>query len=342
MQTFEPGSSVAEGSDCGDQRLNLDLTASDHLHGIRILSRRGARSLKSNLPRHYLLKRNLDFGGDVADKSDCSALPNAIDASGDSLLKTYSLEYHVHTITPGYESNLIDQCPSRGIKRAIGSEVRGEFESGLIHVRDVYPRCAIRTRGLQEQQPDHTSTNDEDNIIFNQVGDTHPMKGYCYRFEHRRLWERQTIGKLIDDPSGNCYELSECPGPPIFFAGHPDHLSVTTEVDLTAQAVIANTAEDSRIESHTITWGKRAHLGSDLYDNARGLVTHHDGRNPATCRPIVPMHIAAAYTASGDLNQKFIRIRHRLWQITNFQVAIFCEQQGFHITETSFFRFWPY
>ena len=96
------------------------------------------------------------------------------------------------------------------------------------------------------------------------------------------------------------------------------------------QAVLASTAEDRRVEGHTIPCGEVPHVPADGIDDPGRLVTHHERRDASAGRAGEAVHVTAADAARGDADANLVGARRGDVDVGHGEGAGRREQERFH------------
>ena len=114
-----------------------------------------------------------------------------------------------------------------------------------------------------------------------------------------------------------------------------EHFPVFTEVGLAAQAEFAVAAVHGRIECDRLTLLEVGYFRAESSHGTRGFMPHDDRRNATAGRPVVAVNVAAANTASLDLDQNVGRTGARHWDIDYVEMVVLREQKRFHAAMVS-------
>src|SRR5581483_6724936 len=109
-----------------------------------------------------------------------------------------------------------------------------------------------------------------------------------------------------------------------------EHLPVIAQVHITATAVRALSAINSRVEGDAIACLEAADFLAYVSDNSCRFVSHHDRWNPPSGRSIETVDVAAANAAGRYSNKQFIVVECRHRNVRNFKVSVLREEQSFH------------
>jgi hypothetical protein len=108
---------------------------------------------------------------------------------------------------------------------------------------------------------------------------------------------------MVGDVLGNGDEFSEGTLASEFVAGDPQNLAVLAQIDRAFFAVMAFTARDRGIESHTVSYLKALDLLADVLDNPGGFVAHDQRGYATTGAAVKAVDIAPADSARFDFHQ---------------------------------------
>ena len=123
-----------------------------------------------------------------------------------------------------------------------------------------------------------------------------------YGLQHGRFGKRKTVRQVIHNSLRNNHVFRESPCTTVIGAGNSEHAALVAEIDFSASAIATRSARDRRIKSDSIAFGPSGYLRSDFRDAAGSFMAHNDWRNAPAGGAVVAMHVAAANTASRNLD----------------------------------------
>ena len=184
--------------------------------------------------------------------------------------------------------------------------------------------------GLKDEQADHTGADDESGFTVVDRSDSYGVESDCGGFEHGGFSERKIVGKAMDDARGNDNVFGEGAGTAVVAAGDAEDLAVVAQIDVAAFAVGAGAAEDGGIEGDALADSESGDGGAEGGDDAGGFVAHDERRNAAAGAAVEAVDVAAADAAGGDLDEDFVGGGVGLGSVSDFEVVVFGEEEGFH------------
>ncbi len=261
--------------------------------------------MQANLPGDNLLQRDGDFRRDIADERDGAALADAIDRGVNGFVSSDGFENHIDAVPVGELQNLVDEI---GFGRQGGgcAEFFGHLQARVVEVGDEDPGAAGGAQGLQDEDADHSGTDDECGAIGGDLGDGDGVERDGNRLEHGCFGEGKLVWKSMNDAGGNGDILGKRAGATVVAAGNAEDLAMVAEVYMAAKAVFAGATVDSGVEGDAVTFGESGNVLAYGGDASGGFVAHYDGRNAPAGGAVVAVNIAAADATGGYLDQDFI------------------------------------
>lgn len=178
---------------------------------------------------------------------------------------------------------------------------------------------------MEDEEADHSGADDERGVAVVDGGDFYGVKGDGGGFEHRGFFEREIVGKAMDDAGGHNDELGECTSATVVCARDAEDLAIVAEIDGAAAAVGAFAAEDGGIEGDAVADGEAFGICAQGGDAAGGFVAHDDRWDAAARGAVVAVDVAAADAAGGDFNEDFVGGWSWFGEVGDFQVVVFGE-----------------
>lgn len=321
MEAREPLRAFGERDDSGDQRLHLNGAGCNEFDGAGVFACRGTGTLEADLAGNDFLQRERDFGRNVADEDDGAAFADGVDCDGDGLRTANGFDGNIHAVAGGQLENAGGEILAGG-ENFRCADLFCETEPGTINIRDEDARPARDAEGLRHEQADHSGADDERCAAGRNWGERNGVQSDSDRFEHGGMGKRKGVRQPVHDARGNSDVFGEGSGATVVRARNAENLAMVAKVDFSPAARGAVTTKDRGIEGDAVAVGKLRNAGTERRDHAGGLVAHDEGRNAASRRAIVTMHVTSADSAGGDANENFGGAGLRVGQLGDFQLAI--------------------
>lgn len=227
----EPCRAIGEGDAGAGERVDADGAVLDALDGFRIFTGAGAGAVDGDLAGDDFLEREGDGGLEVSDEDDGSAFADAADGEVDGGGCADDFEGDGEAIGV----DLAEVCGEVFLTRVVcfvRAELAGEVESFRIKIDggDVFPAAGFE--GLDDEEADEASADDEGGFIGGGWGEVDSVEGDGDGFGEGGVLEGEVVRDAVEDAGGEGDFFGEAAVAAVVGAGDAEDFSIRAEVDV--------------------------------------------------------------------------------------------------------------
>ncbi len=192
-----------------------------------------------------------------------------------------------------------------GEMQNVGSaELTGEIEAGRIDICDEDARAAGGAGGLQGEQANHAGSENEGGGTFRHLADGNRMEGDGGGLQHGGFGKGERGREAVGNALRHSDKFGKGSGAAVVATGDTEDLAAVAEVDFSALAEGAGSAEDRRVEGDAVAGAEAGDGVAYGSDSAGSLMAHDDWGNASPGGAVVAVNIAAADPASGHADEQ--------------------------------------